>query len=141
MDVEKLLCALNNDNNEAIIDLDYATIAKEKNDILQRLNIPRERLKQMTKTLKSYRYVEQIEHIRYGSYIRWISLKNPDPALIKLTNGGLLCSIQAIGEDIHVLCKNNMNRLFQIKLSEVILFQKLNEQEQVILSALKYIQE
>ena len=138
MDVEKLLHALNNDNNEAIIDLDYATIAKEKNDILQRLNIPRERLKQMTKTLKAYRYVEKIEHIRYGSYIRWISLKNPDPVL---TNGGLLCSIKAIGEDIHVLCRNNMNRLFQIKMSEVILFQKLNEQEQVILSALKYIQE
>ena len=89
MDVEKLLHALNNDNNEAIIDLDYATIAKEKNDILQRLNIPRERLKQMTKTLKAYRYVEKIEHIRYGSYIRWISLKNPDPVLTTTQEAGV----------------------------------------------------
>jgi hypothetical protein len=33
-----------------------------------------------------------------------------------------------------------MNWLYQIKLSEAIVFQKLSDQEQVILSALKYLQ-
>ena len=34
MDIEKLLHALNNDNNEAIVDLDYAKIAKAISDRL-----------------------------------------------------------------------------------------------------------
>ena len=38
MDIQDLLHALNNDNNEAVVDLDYATIAKHKNDLLQQLN-------------------------------------------------------------------------------------------------------
>ena len=143
MDIEKLLHALNNDNNEAIVDLDYAKIAKAKNDILQQLKLPRQDLAAMHKKLKIYRYVDDLKDVRFGSYIRWISLKNP--AEIKLTNGGIICDIKAYkkdnDEDIHIKCKNNMNRVFQIKMSEIILFQKLSEQEQVILKALKLLQD
>lgn len=143
MDIEKLLHALNNDNNEAIVDLDYAKIAKAKNDILQQLKLPRQDLTALHKKLKIYRYVDDLKDVRYGSFIRWISLKNP--ADIKLTNGGIICDIKAYNkdndEDIHIKCKNNMNRVFQIKMSEIILFQKLSEQEQVILKALKLLQD
>jgi hypothetical protein len=139
MDIHHLLHALNNENNEAIVDLDYATIAKQKNDILQQLNLPREELMSLQKKLKPYRCINTLEDLRYGSYVRWISLKNPE--IIKLTNGGIVCDIKAVNNDIHVKCKNKMNMLFQIKLSEVILFQKLSDQEQVILKALKYLQD
>jgi hypothetical protein len=139
MDIQHLLHALNNENNEAIVDLDYATIAKDKNDILQQLNLPREELMSIQKKLKPYRCINTLDDLRYGSYVRWISLKNPE--IIKLTNGGIVCDIKAVNNDIHIKCKNKMNMLFQIKLSEVILFQKLSDQEQVILKALKYLQD
>ena len=144
MDIDKLLHALNNEGNEAIVDLDYIKIAKAKNDILQQLNLPRAELIALQTKLKPYRYIDDLADIRYGSYIRWISLKNP--SVIKLTNGGIICDIKASGagaptqDDIIIKCKNRMNNIFQIKMSEVILFQKLTEQEQVILSALKLIQ-
>jgi hypothetical protein len=162
MDIDKLLHALNNEGNEAIVDLDYRKIAKAKNDILQQLNLPRAELIALQTKLKPYRYIDDLADIRYGSYIRWISLKNP--SVIKLTNGGIICDIKAsaagahneVGahsaagahnaagaptqDDIIIKCKNRMNNIFQIKMSEVILFQKLTEQEQVILSALKLIQ-
>lgn len=150
MDIDKLLHALNNEGNEAIVDLDYRKIAKSKNDILQQLNLPRADLITFQTKLKLYRYIDDLADIRYGSYIRWISLKNP--SVIKLTNGGIICDIKAhnavgtsaggaVGaDDIIIKCKNKMNHIFQIKMSEVILFQKLTEQEQVILSALKLIQ-
>ena len=151
MDIDKLLHALNNEGNEAIVDLDYRKIAKAKNDILQQLNLPRADLITFQTKLKAYRYIDDLADIRYGSYIRWISLKNP--SVIKLTNGGIICDIKAhnaVGtsaggavagaDDIIIKCKNKMNHIFQIKMSEVILFQKLTEQEQVILSALKLIQ-
>ena len=138
MDVGKLLHALNNEANEAIVDLDYAQIAKEKNDILQKLRLPKDELKGLHAKLKLYRHVIDLDHIRYGSYIRWISLKNPDA--IKLTNGGIICNIKGIKDDIHITCKNRMNRMFQLNMADVIVFQKLSEQEQVILKALKYLE-
>ena len=138
MDIGNLLHALNNENNEAVVDLDFATIAKHKNDLLQQLNLPREELIKIQKQLKPYRCVNNLDDLRFGSYVRWISLKNPE--VIKLTNGGIVCDIKALQNDIQIKCKNKMNMFFQIKMSEIILFQKLSEQEQVILKALKYLQ-
>ena len=138
MDIPSLLHALDNENNEAVVELSDEKISKDKNDILQQLHLPREVLQRLHKQLKSYRLVNTIDDLRFGSYIRWISLKNPEN--IKLTNGGIVCDIKAIKEDIHVKCKNKMNIIFQINLSEVLLFQKLSEQEQIILKALKILQ-
>jgi len=138
MDIESLLHALDNDNNEGIVDLNMAIIAKNKNDILQKLRLPRNELVALQKKLKLYRYIDDLKDIRFGGYIRWISLKNPE--VIKLTNGGIVCDIKEINDDIHIKCKNRMNMIFQTKLSEGIIFQKLNDQEQVILNALKYLE-
>jgi len=138
MDIESLLHALDNDNNEGIVDLNMTTIAKNKNDILQKLRLPRNELVALQKKLKLYRYIDDLKDIRFGGYIRWISLKNPE--IIKLTNGGIVCDIKEINDDIHIKCKNRMNMIFQTKLSEAIIFQKLNDQEQVILNSLKYLE-
>jgi hypothetical protein len=138
MDIAHLLHALNNENNEAVVELDYATIAKQKNDLLQQLNLPKEELVKLHKQLKAYRCINTLEDLRFGSYVRWISLKNPES--IKLTNGGLVCDIKNINNDIQLKCKNKMNMFFQIKMSEILLFQKLSEQEEVILKAMKYLQ-
>ena len=138
MDIHSLLHALDNENNEAVVDLSLEKISTDKNDILQQLHLPREELQRLHKQLKTYRLVNTMNDLRFGSYIRWISLKNPEN--VKLTNGGIVCDIKAIKEDIHVKCKNKMNIIFQINLSEVLLFQKLSEQEQIILKALKILQ-
>ena len=139
MDIHNLLHALDNANNEAVVDLDYATIAKHKNDLLQQLNLPKEDLLKLHQQLKAYRCINTLEDLRYGGYVRWISLKNPE--VVKLTNGGIIVDIQSTNDDIKIKCKNRMNQIFQIKLSEVIIFQKLSQQEEVILKALKYLQE
>jgi hypothetical protein len=140
LDMEKLIKALDNDTNQSIVEteLDYQKLNAAKNNILQQLQMPRETLKTMHKQLKAYRYIETLEEVRYGGYIRWISLKNP--AVIKLTNGGVIVTIKVIKEDeVHLVCRNKMNNLFQVKLNENIIFQKLNDQEQVLLSAMEYL--
>jgi len=139
MDINKLLTALENDNNENLIQLNYEKIANDKNTILQQLHLPKEILKSLSKQLKTYRYVDNLDNLRYGSYIRWISLKNKDKDNVRLTNGGLLCHLKQVSDDIHLVCKNSRGMLFQLNMTENIIFQKLNEQEQVILSALKYL--
>ena len=136
MDIEKLLNALDNENNASVIQLNYEKIAQDKNIILQELKLPKEQFKTLLKQLKKYRHVDNLEDISYGSYIRWISL-NKDS--IKLTNGGIICHMKTVNEDIHLVCKNNWGNLFQLNMTENIIFQKLNDQELVILSALKYL--
>ena len=80
----------------------------------------------------------ELPGIRYGAYIRWISLK--DPANIKLTNGGIICDIK-VNDGIQIRCKNNQHRFFQLKMGECLIFQKLSDQEQILLSAMDYLQE
>ena len=139
MDITKLLSALDNENNASVIQLNYEQIAADKNNILQQLHLPKDTLKALIKKVKTYRHVDNMDDLRYGSYIRWISLKHGNKDNIKLTNGGILCHMKQIEEDIHLVCKNSWGHLFQLNMSENIIFQKLNEQELVILSALKYL--
>ena len=137
LDVDKLLNALENENNESLLDLNKEKISTMKNDILQKLNIKNDKLKLFHKKLKLYRYVDNVEDINYGSFIRWISLKTPND--IKLTNGGIVCDMKTKDESIYIICKNSLNRFFTLTLEENIIFQKLTSQEEVILSAMNYL--
>jgi hypothetical protein len=137
LDMDKLLTALDNEDNAPILELDYTKLAAMKNNMLQQLRLPKEELKELHKKLKMYRYVDELPDLQYGSYIRWIPLKNP--AIIKLTNGGFICDIQIKDDGMHIVCKNGMNRLFKLKHAENMIFQKLTQQEQVILSAMNYL--
>jgi hypothetical protein len=120
--------ALENENNESIINLTISEIKSEKNDILQKLQLGKEDLKDNLKKLKEYRYINNINDLNYGCYIRWINLKNIEN--LKLTNGGFICDIK-INEGIEILCRNNFNKLFQLRFDENLIFQKLTEQEKI----------
>ena len=137
MDEELLKKALDNEKNEGILKLDTQKLSKEKNYILEQLNLTKKDLKVIQKKLKNYRFIEDIKELHYGSYIRWISLNTPDN--IRLTNGGIVCDMKEVNSDIHIVCKNNMNRLFQLKMSENIIFQKVSDQEKILLHVMDYL--
>jgi len=132
-----LLKALDNENNSSVINLNSRKIKTIKNDMLQKLQMSGSMLKKYHTKLSNYRYVDDLEDIQYGCYIRWIPLQNP--AVIKLTNGGTIKKKKILENGIHIVCKNNMNRIFQIKFDECMIFQKLTEQENVIISVLDYL--
>ena len=138
LQIDQLLGALENETNESIMELSNSKIKKYKNDVLQRIQIRGEKLKEMHKKLKDYRYVMGLNELQYGYYIRWIPLKNPDK--IYLTNGGIIVDIDILKNGIHIRIKNNRNRIFQIKFDECIIFQKLTVQEKVILSVLDHLE-
>jgi len=129
--------ALDNDNNEGIQKYNTSLIKQIKNDYLQKLLLPREKLLEFHAKLKGYRYVDDLSDIQYGRYIRWINLN--DPENIKLTTGGIIIDIKILASGIHVVCKNNKNRKFQVKIDECYIFQKLTEQEKIILYALDHV--
>ncbi len=57
---------------------------------------------------------------------------------MNLTNGAIICDVKLVNGKLHVLCKNR-GRMMQIKFDEVLIFQKLSDQERVILSILDYL--
>tara|TARA_B110000027_G_scaffold21390_1_gene22776 strand:+ start:1787 stop:2206 length:420 start_codon:yes stop_codon:yes gene_type:complete len=133
-DEDLLKKALENENNESIVNLTISKIKSQKNDILQKLNLSTENLKDNLKKLKEYRYINNINDLNYGSFIRCINLKKVDN--IKLTNGGYVCDIK-VNNGIELLCRNNYNNFFQIRFDENLIFQKLTDQEKIILNVLK----
>ena len=137
LDEDKLLEALEDDENNCLLNLTTSKIKSIKNNVLQQLSLDREDLIILHDKLQEYRYVDEIPDVKYGCYIRWIRLKNPDE--IKLTNGGVIVDVSVMNDDIYLTCKNNRNRMFKLKMSENIIFQKLTEQEKILLSVLDYV--
>lgn len=138
LNVNKLLGALENETNSSIMNMTSAKIKDIKNNMLQRLQLDRTTLKTFHKKLRDYRYCSDMNDLQYGYYIRWISLKNPN--YIKLTTGGIIIDIDIINNCVQIRIKNNMNRVFQIKLDENMIFQKITPQEYVILGVLDYLE-
>lgn len=87
--------------------------------------------------LRVYRYVDEIDEMNIGSYIRWFNIKNPKN--IKLTNGGFIIDMKYQNDTILLLCKNTINKIFTLKIEECIIFQKLAKQEELIIEILDYI--
>jgi hypothetical protein len=136
-DVEQLLKSLDNEDNAFLIEQTRASIQKAKNDALQNIGLSGQELKTIHKKLKHYRYIEDLANLKYGAYIRWFRIT--DPENIRLTNGGTILDIKIYNEGCNVLCKNRMNRIFEIKFDHCMIFQKLTDQEQVLLDVLTYL--
>ncbi|RZD41387.1 MAG: hypothetical protein CXT73_05040 [Methanobacteriota archaeon] len=139
MDQERndLLHALENETNSSIMNLTTAKIKEHKNTILQQLQLEKSKLKTMHNKLTEYRYCTDMSDIQYGYYIRWIPLK--DPENLYLTNGGIICDMKIVNNQIQIICKNYRNRFWQFKFDEAVIFQKISPQERVILSVLDYL--
>ena len=135
-DVALLMKSLEREENDCLMNLDTAKIQQIKNDMLQKLQLPREKLKKMNKVLKQYRFIDEIPYIKYGAYVRWINLTSKE---LKLTTGGIICDIKIVNDDVMIVCRNTTGRFFQFKLNECLAFQKITDQEKVLLSALDYL--
>jgi hypothetical protein len=80
-----------------------------------------------------------LDDLKYGTYLRWIHLNNPNN--IYITKGALFCEYKIKDDGVYLICKNfgYTSRHFQIKLDENLIFQKLTDQEMVLLSALDHL--
>jgi hypothetical protein len=141
MDVNKLIDALDNENNEKILNLTTKKIKEMNMKILMELSLPRDKLVTITKKLNGYRYVDEIDELKCGTYLKWILLTDPDPDNLELNKGALFCEIKCKDDGVFIVCKNIgfSSRHFQIKMDECLLFQKLTTQELILLSALDHL--
>jgi len=137
MDVDKLLKALDNEENQKFLNLNTKKIKEMKIDILKELELSKEDMQSILQKLKEYMYVDEMSDLREGAFLRWIPIKDPDN--IHLTPGGVLCEINITDDGITLTCKNFAHKYYRIKMEENLVFQKLSGQEQIMITAMDYL--
>jgi len=137
MEIEKLVKALDNENNSKIMNLTTKKLHAMKMEILKELELSKEELTNYMNKLKHYRYIDELGDLDVGHFIRWINIT--DPSNLYLSNGATICDIKITDNGIVIVYKNFANKHYQLKMDENLIFQKLTGQEEILLSALDHI--
>ena len=119
-------------------DLNTEIIKNRRNNILKQI-LDDDELKRYKEILNDYRYVDEVDELRIGSFIRYFVLKDNEDDL-KLARGGFIVDIQASKENIVILCKNNGN-FWKIKINNCVIFQRNTKQEEVLIKILDHLKE
>lgn len=139
MDVNKLIKALDDESNETLLNFTTKKILETNFNILKELHLSKNDTRELLNKLKNYKYVDEMNDLKYGTYLRWIPIENPDK--VYLTKGALFCELKINDEGVFIVCKNFgfKSRHFQIALDKNLVFQKLTDHELVLLSALDHL--
>jgi hypothetical protein len=84
-----------------------------------------------TKSLKHYKYVNELHELTTGRYIRWVNVND----LSKLMNGGFVVNVDIEDYGTLITCKNWKNMFFRLYMDECIIFQRITPEEHIILMA------
>jgi hypothetical protein len=139
MDVNKLLKALDDESNELLLNFTTKKIKEMNLNILKELQLSKKGTLELLNKLQEYKYIDEMNELKYGSYIRWIPIEDPND--IQLTKGALFCEMKITDNGVFCICKNYgfPIRHFKISMDKNLIFQKLTEQEMVLLSALDHL--
>jgi hypothetical protein len=144
INVDELLKSIESDKLLSVSKLTYEKINTIKYNVLTRIGLEDDELESILLKLSDYRYVEELQDIHYGAFVRYIPLimnkqKKGNNDEIVLKSGGFVCDIRILGTGVQLLCRNNFGKMFQLRLDEVLLFEKLTKQEEVILSVFDHL--
>ena len=86
--------------------------------VLKELELPKKEIVDIFNKLKDYKYVDEMNDLKYGTFIRWIPIENPDN--IYLTKGALFCEMKITDDGVFCVCKNlgYSARHFQISMDK-----------------------
>lgn len=149
MDYNLLQEALENENNDAIYDLTFRKIKQMKLNIFSQFDLSKKKQNDFLKQLESYKYVDDLNDLRNGSYIRWVYIGDDennkdyysdDPEDLHLNKGALFCDVNITEDGMSIKCKTFNGTYFQLLMNgDYLLFQKLSKQECLILKAMEYL--
>uniref|UniRef100_A0A6C0B6G7 Uncharacterized protein n=1 Tax=viral metagenome TaxID=1070528 RepID=A0A6C0B6G7_9ZZZZ len=135
LDIEAILDSVENEKNDYLENKTMENITKDVFDNITELTITKEQTKDLCNKLIGYRFIDEIHELFRGRHVRWIRRDSN-----KLTTGGIVVDIKFLKDGIQVLVKNNMNRFIQYRFDECLSFQKLSNEEQILLMAYEYTQ-
>jgi hypothetical protein len=138
MDKTTLLKSLEDESNEHLLNVTSKELMETIFHVLKELSLDKDERMRMMKMLKGYRYIDDMSELKYGAYIRWIPIENPRE--IEMKRGAIFCDVKIMDNGVYLVCKNyRSTKYFQIKLDECLVFQKLTEQERVLISVMDHL--
>jgi hypothetical protein len=139
MNIDKLFNFIDDEKNNALLNLTTNKIRNITLNILKELNLSKNKTIEIYNKLKEYKYIDEMNDLKYGTYIRWIPIE--DPTKIELSKGAIFCDMKINDDGVFCICKNliYLDKYFQISMDKNLIFQKLTDQELILLSALDHL--
>ena len=131
--------AIDDETNDALLGLTSDKIKEIMLEVVKELHLQKKETLDIMRRLNGYKYVDEMDDLKYGSYIRWIKLNDPDD--LSLTKGAIFSELKITEQGVNLICKNYgfANKRFTVKMDECLIFRKLSNQELVLLSALDHL--
>jgi hypothetical protein len=141
LDINAILSAMNKRENNTIANMTLKKIAARRHEILSSLNVTPEKMEEFERKLHMYRVIEDPHDLKHNQLIRWIPLRSLETRPY-VTLGGCLFSIKQNETDgIHLVTIRNVKRfVFNIKFELNVVFQRLSQEELLILRAVEFVE-
>jgi hypothetical protein len=141
LDINAILSALNKRENNTIANMTLKKIAARRHEILSSLNLTPEKMEEFERKLHMYRVIEDPDDLKHNQLIRWIPLRSLETRPY-VTLGGCLFRVKQNETDgIHAVTIRNVKRfVFNIKFELNVVFQRLSQEELLILRAVEFVE-
>jgi len=141
LDVNAILSAMTKSENKTIVNMTLPKIAARRQEVLSSMNLTPEKMAEFERKLQMYRVVETPDELKYNQLIRWIPLRSLETRPY-VTIGGCLFRVKYNeGEALHIVTIRNVKKfVFNIKFELNAVFQRLSEEELLILRAVEYVE-
>ena len=141
LDINAILSAMNKTENNTIANMTMKKITARRHEILSSLNLTTEKMEEFERKLSMYRVIENPYDLKHNQMIRWIPLRSLETRPY-VTLGGTLFRVRENQEEgVHVVTIRNVKRfVFNIKFELNVVFQRLSQEELLILRAVEYVE-
>lgn len=129
IDIDSLLSTLESTKNDFLEGHTFDSIAKDVVDSMKNESISRPFINEFCSKLTGYRFVGELHVLHKGKYVRWIRKSDKR----KLMRGGVVVDIKFGNEGVNVLCRTASGRFTQYRFDLCLTYQKLTDDEQLIL--------
>jgi hypothetical protein len=141
LDVNAILSAMTKTENSTIANMTLKKIAARRHEVLSTMNLTPEKMAEFERKLQMYRVIETPDELKHNQLIRWIPLRSLETRPY-ITLGGCLFSVRYNEEEsLHIVTIRNVKRfVFNIKFELNAVFQRLSQEELLILHAVEYVE-
>jgi len=156
LDIERLLCSVEQVKNDTLENKTTLMVTQEIQEKLSELPFSSESIQVLFDKLIGYRYVDEIHELQKGKVVSWIRIRKTatqeqleftgeierEPYSIqpKLTGTGIVVNIKFTENGTNIVISNPPNKRFtQYRFDDCYTFQKMSEEERLILIANTYV--
>ena len=141
LDVNAILSAMTKTENSTIANMTLPKIAARRQEVLSTMNLMPDKLEEFERKLHLYRVIEHPDELKHNQLIRWIPLRSLETRPY-VTLGGCLFRVKYNEEEaLHIITIRNVKKfVFNIKFELNAVFQRLSQEELLILRAVEYVE-